>query len=410
MPNRAVLLRWNLYCLAVAAVAGVLAVLTSNTSNYDVLGRVVGTCICLAIALGVGWRILSMLDRKETRVAGIFGFVAVGIELVLVVALIWGDASILSFTLKRFVGMLAMVLPAITFPGMACLLLVYRDDGRIAGLAGLGFTALAAIAFFISGYVNSFGSAAAGTHYDAYLATGWTLLGLGGLIVLALIGAGTNDRRWWRWGGVVAAVISLGMAMRFTWGNLRGDSAQFTFISLIILATVISYWNLVFLILLKPGQVWLRYVALASSACTGLSMAGLAWYETLFTYSPPPAEVFGRITTAAAIVTTCASLGLLILRHINLRTPTERSGRRFDRLTLICPGCQHKQEVSTGDSHCEGCGLKFSIRIEEPTCQHCGYLLYMLASDRCPECGEPITTVTRNTREHGGADVPPVVR
>ena len=33
----------------------------------------------------------------------------------------------------------------------------------------------------------------------------------------------------------------------------------------------------------------------------------------------------------------------------------------------------------------------FRIEIEEAACATCGYPLYKLTSDRCPECGTPIT-------------------
>ena len=52
------------------------------------------------------------------------------------------------------------------------------------------------------------------------------------------------------------------------------------------------------------------------------------------------------------------------------------------------------------------CGLKFHIRLEEPRCPKCDYLLFMLQSDRCPECGTPVRGGAPNkeelaTDEHG---------
>jgi len=42
---------------------------------------------------------------------------------------------------------------------------------------------------------------------------------------------------------------------------------------------------------------------------------------------------------------------------------------------------------------CIECGLRFSIKMDEPRCETCGYLLYRPKSDRCPECGTPIGAI-----------------
>lgn len=41
---------------------------------------------------------------------------------------------------------------------------------------------------------------------------------------------------------------------------------------------------------------------------------------------------------------------------------------------------------------------------DNSTCNHCGYLLRRLTGDRCPECGEYIDRITRDTPEEGGVD------
>jgi hypothetical protein len=59
-------------------------------------------------------------------------------------------------------------------------------------------------------------------------------------------------------------------------------------------------------------------------------------------------------------------------------------------ITIICPGCDAKQTLPVGASSCSRCGLVIHTRIEEPRCAQCDYLLYMLKSDNCPECGTPV--------------------
>jgi hypothetical protein len=69
----------------------------------------------------------------------------------------------------------------------------------------------------------------------------------------------------------------------------------------------------------------------------------------------------------------------------------------IQEITLICPGCRKKQLLPVGDAQCPTCHLKFHIRIDEPRCPNCDYLLYMLKSDCCPECGSPIRNLANTT-------------
>ena len=56
----------------------------------------------------------------------------------------------------------------------------------------------------------------------------------------------------------------------------------------------------------------------------------------------------------------------------------------------ICPRCKSKQHFPVNGTTCSACHLRVDIRIEEPRCVKCNYLLYMLKSPNCPECGTPI--------------------
>jgi ribosomal protein L37E len=58
---------------------------------------------------------------------------------------------------------------------------------------------------------------------------------------------------------------------------------------------------------------------------------------------------------------------------------------------VLCPGCGRNQSLHVGRSACPACRLQFEIRVTEPRCPKCDYLLFMLKSDRCPECGHDLT-------------------
>jgi hypothetical protein len=79
------ILRILLGSLALAAAAGVLAVLFAN----DVVLRVMGTGFVTAGAALVMLPLSKWVDRKEKRPAGLFGLAAVVIEFILVLMLIW---------------------------------------------------------------------------------------------------------------------------------------------------------------------------------------------------------------------------------------------------------------------------------------------------------------------------------
>ena len=140
------------------------------------------------------------------------------------------------------------------------------------------------------------------------------------------------------------------------------------------------------------GAAWLRRLPLVSGLTTAL--LGLAALE---------AYVFGNgpdVSSPLLLPQTVPLVALLfVLAALSLLSLLARLNRHLDRvpvlsevreMTIICPGCQKKQTVGVGDSACSTCGLKFHIRVEEPRCPNCDYVLFMLQSDRCPECGTPV--------------------
>ncbi|MHC4785515.1 MAG: hypothetical protein ACYTE6_06075, partial [Planctomycetota bacterium] len=161
---RKLILRTLLGSLALAAVAGVLAVLFAN----DVVLRVMATGFLTAGAALVMLPLSKWVDRKEKRPAGLFGLAAVVIEFILVLMLIWEVHDVLPGQrdweqLWMTVGSVA----AASVGGMLFLAAAGRRDARVAGVAGLAVT----LAFFV---VALIGSWAPGQWVGEWWATAWT--------------------------------------------------------------------------------------------------------------------------------------------------------------------------------------------------------------------------------------------
>jgi hypothetical protein len=126
----------------------------------------------------------------------------------------------------------------------------------------------------------------------------------------------------------------------------------------------------------------MRLVTLAAALIAGACFVAAIHYRF-----GPSYDLVARIGGAAAIIGGCGSLALLVLAKLNRRVDLQPEALDLKEMTIICPVCRKKQTVPLGDSACAGCGLKFQISVQEPRCPSCDYLLLMIQSDRCPECG-----------------------
>jgi MFS family permease len=370
---RKLILRVLLGSLAFAAVAGVLAVLFAN----DVILRVMGTGFLTAGAALFMLPLSKWVDRKEKRPAGLFGLAAVVIEFVLILMLIWEVHDVLPGQrdweqLWMSVGAVA----AASVGGMVFLLAVPRRETRVAGFVGLAITG----AFFV---VALIGSWAPSQWVLEWWSTAWTIVLFGALMAAALVGAGTGDRRHWRWLGVATSAIAAYLMMVEIWTS-KGDWETF---SLFVAAGSFVAWaNLILLVPLKPHQRWLLTGTLIAGGATAV-------LSELVVFGLDD-EITTRSTAAVAILASCGTMALAVLARLNRRVDFDPMPREMLHITIVCPNCRKKQNLDVGKSACRACGLQIEVRIEEPRCTECGYLLYMLTSDQCPECGAPIRKQT----------------
>lgn len=140
---------------------------------------------------------------------------------------------------------------------------------------------------------------------------------------------------------------------------------------------------------LKRSWSWTRYATQGIAAILAVSLSAMIIFEW-------DDEVYVRSLGVQAILTGCGTICVPILHRLSATPKTDQLITATLALTITCPRCARSQQVTAGRSTCGKCGLKFRIEIEEAVCATCGYPLYMLTSDRCPECGTPIAVDQAN--------------
>jgi hypothetical protein len=376
MELRKFFLRLMLWSLGAAAVVGVLAMLFFR---QEIMWRVVGTAAATAAASGLMLAMSILADKEHGRWAGVLGMAGVIAEFLLGLALIWdfGHFFFSGYFDREFAFGLSMFNIAVTvLPGMACLVLLHKPNARVAAAVGLGLCAIILVILMIPTWFDR-----RILHGEDYWQTAAVLGGIGIVAVGCLVGFGT-DRRHWRWAGILAALVATVMSLTHIWLHTTGPS--WPLISILSLAIVVAHADLVLLCPLAPGQFWVRNTTLVAAPLTAVLLDIMSYHDFRGD------DLLGRLAGASGIVTACGTLALGVFARINRRIDFKPILREVREVTLFCPGCSKKQTLPAGDAQCPTCGLRIHTSFEEPRCPKCDYLLYMLTSDRCPECGEPI--------------------
>ena len=379
-PNlRRILLRIMLGSLAVAAGLGALAVLFVRN---EAVWRIIGTGLVTAGAAALLLPISLLADKAKSRRSGLLAIGFVLVEYFLWLILIWDIPRMLGIEIEP-VGLTALLLPSVAIPAIALLRMTATPATRIAGGVGVGMAALELIVLLVAIWGERLFSGSS----QWYQTAGTTAIFFP-MIIASLVGAGTHDRRWWRWIGVVTGAAALCVSIAGIWREHDDHVAPYTI--LVTLAATFAYANLLVQCPLKPGQAWLRWTTLLSVLITAACIDSSIILEKTMDRRDA-GDVLNRISAAAGIIAGCGTLAMLILAALNRKLqPAPVAIASVDTLTIICPLCQKKQLIKTGGATCIACGLRIVIRLEEPHCEKCGYLLYGLKSDRCPECGNEL--------------------
>ncbi|MCH9058237.1 MAG: hypothetical protein IIB55_06395 [Planctomycetes bacterium] len=149
----------------------------------------------------------------------------------------------------------------------------------------------------------------------------------------------------------------------------------------------------VLLMLVRFKRSWGKLVRFGTIACAAVVAlwAILAFWDWYWLIN----ESLGRVVGAIAIV---GSLGTIATPLLARLEGLDRDAEGDATLTgvvpvsLTCPRCARALVIAANKTRrCQGCGLKISVRFQEPRCG-CGYLLHGLTGDTCPECGRSIPT------------------
>ena len=178
---------------------------------------------------------------------------------------------------------------------------------------------------------------------EQWAATGGTVGGLGVLIVVALLGIGSEGRRWWgpialSSAGLVAALIGLAAALSEIWG--RGMSEEVVFL-LVTVAALAAFVNISSLIRMNAGQSRVRLGTIGVAILATILVNALVFADQQFDDT-----MLGRASAASMIVTACGAMSFLVFIAINRRSQIERGTTGLAaELVIVCPNCRTKQEV-----------------------------------------------------------------
>ncbi|MFQ5414687.1 MAG: hypothetical protein ACE5E6_09545 [Phycisphaerae bacterium] len=379
MNIRQPLFRAMLWSLALSAGCGVLAVLFQGG---DVVWRIVGTGVTTAAACALMLPTSLLVDREKSRPAGLLGMSVITLEFAFAQVLIWDIPRLLGWAGRDESIALTMTFVALaTLAIMLCLGFSVHPFGRIAAPVGVAVTVVWFAVFMVPTWAGR-----AVAHHDKWWQSGGAVAAIGAIAFLALTGAGTEPERRWRVGGAAAAIVA---GLLWQWDIWVGTGSHLGFIMFVIslsASLVVGHANLAMFCPLKAHERWVRVAAVIAVTCTAALMdviiidARLGGLEI-------DEDVFARLASATGILAGCGSLALCVLARMNRKIDFDTPVGEFARVIVVCPRCRKKQPIDIGDSSCAACGLRITIRVEEPRCPHCDYLLIGLTSERCPECG-----------------------
>jgi len=390
MSIRKFLLLVMLAALGLAALAGVAGVLLASG---DTLWRVTGTAIATAVAAGLLLPVSLLVDRPKLRAAGLAGMATLVMTWLLVNAAIWIEALT---SYWRFLENMLMALGATIAFGIAAtiaLLFVSLKSCRAAVIllsASLG-------ALLLMAYTGAAVENVSNRAGEKIYAISWVLSATATFVALIIVNIGLDRRLILRIPAILATLVATTIAVT---GIITGSDDDFWGRIMIVgfaLGGGGAFANLCLQGKLPASQAWLRWATIAAAGLCVVCISGYALSYIPYSYTGHNVieEYFGRGITASSILAGCGALALIVLARINRRVDATSETFVAQNITLFCPRCSKKQDLPLGDAACNACGLRISTRVEEPRCATCGYLLYKLTSDRCPECGTPVTRTPR---------------
>ncbi|MGA2440273.1 MAG: hypothetical protein ABSH08_04910, partial [Tepidisphaeraceae bacterium] len=369
--------------LGALAASGALAVLGILAGSFEESYRTIGTGVAAVVASGLLLAACKLLDWEKTRRTGLFIMGLIVVEFILTLLALWDPLRIHGrIQSDEMLGLAALCFPVAAIPGALFFHVEGLRGGRLAGFLGMSLSAAAFALFLMAIWLESPWS---GMREVSLWETGWACWFFALASAASTAGAGT-DRRHWRWVGLAASTLAFALGLDDVWTEKQ--AASDLFIVLTTLAILIGHANILWLCKLNERQRWLRWTTVAFAWFAGATIDYSAIYHL-------NVDIILRVEAAAGTCAACGTVAVAILTAFNRRVvPPSGDGVDATEITIVCPACRKKQAVplanGIGDSVCGGCGMIFSIRARAPRCPSCNYLLLMLRSDRCPECGASI--------------------
>ena len=342
MTMQKLFFRVMLGSLGLAAICGVLAMLTTN---YVVLGRVAATAAMTAITAAVMNRLGERTLTDRHRLIGQVGMGLAGFCFLLTLVAIWTPGESWRWWLTALA--IASTTPAL----LAAWQLAQWPPARLAGRVGFGLACVLSVGWLVAIW-----------HPDSSIMR-WTSVVatisiFGPLIVVCLIQAKWEKRSIPRWIGVGCA--SLGAMWSLSLIYLGTGWIGFTARLLWVLTSVpvfIAHANLCDIIPLQPKQKWVRTVTI------GAALLAVVGFDCMVLANVAGLGILGRLTGAATIVAGCGSLALIILAVYNrlgtVGSPFAKTAISppppFKYITVFCPRCQTQQQIPLISATCSSC-------------------------------------------------------
>ncbi len=351
MFDQKVFFKLMLWSLAVAAVMGVMAVLTAS---FDVVGRVMATALLTSVAAAFLWQAATRLEQTPVAV----NMAQVGALLFYLFALcgIWqiGNEGKMWGTSIICLGCLT-----VSASGWA---MRRQSNYRYTGLMTAAASIASGLLWLIGIWSNSFDSKIA--------MTGFAIAGWSAGVAVCLMGLGTNSVRHWRWIGVGAATCGLLVSEYAIIQHIAPNWIDKWLFVMGSTTAVVIHALLCYGSRLAPKMLAIRPVAVISTIITAL----LADIILLLDLSGD--HFILRITIAAAIVASTSTIAtaFIIQRHRKHSRPeliTQSEGAEdayenfgeFQTLRVECPQCTQLNPVRVGSASCPQCGLRFKIEV-----------------------------------------------
>jgi len=383
VPLRTVILRLMLWSLGLAALTGALTIFFQSGK---VIWRILGTELCTAFAAALILSCIQMIDRARSRAAGLVGMGGVLVEFLLALALIWEVPRALADTrCAARVAATMLVLGCAVLAFLPLSMMRHQEGRSTTARVGLAVIVSAALAFLLAIWLPS----RLGVEEELAV-SGAAIVTMGAIVSVCLVGWDGTPRRSWRWFGVACSGVAALLWFGEIWIGAGSDLGFVVFTGLVAGGAAVAYANCCLLCPLKPSESWFRGATIIAGLLTACLVELLMLSDRGF-MPERSGYWFQRGSAAAGIVTACGTLALAVLATMNRRVEFEPDSHDIADVDIVCPRCRKRQTIRLGDAACAGCGLRISIRVEEPRCQVCEYLLVGLTSDRCPECGTPVT-------------------